>query len=106
MDALPPEQLQEQLARLGDGLAVRRSVTHYAVGFGCAMVGIMSFGVSMRLLVESEKLPVVLFGVLSGLALACVAAALGAFIRGRRLQLEERERFAQYLALRAKAGLD
>jgi hypothetical protein len=105
-DAPQPEQLQQQIARLGDELAVRRSITHYAVGCGCAMIGIIAFGVSMRLLVDSERLPVVLFWALLALALACVATSLRGFIKGRRTQLWERERFAQYVALRARAGLD
>ena len=99
------EELLSEIHKLGDELAVRSSVTHFAVACASTMVGIVAFGVAMRLLIDSVRLPY-LFWPVAAVAAACVFLALRGFFKGRRLQLFERERFQQYLALRARAGLD
>ena len=106
MDTSPQaEQELSEVRKLAEELAVRRSVTHYAIGLAASMTGIVSFGVSMRLLVESVHQPLI-FWPIALLAVASVVMSLRGFVLARRLQLVERERFKHYLELRARAGLD
>jgi hypothetical protein len=99
------DELLCEIHKLGDELAVRNSVTHFAIGCASTMVGVVAFGIAMRLLIDSARLPY-FFWPIAVLAVACVFLALRGFFKARRLQLCERERFKQYLALRARAGLD
>ncbi len=103
-DSAIPE-LRVKAEKLGEELAVRRSVTYIATGLVCCMVAIITFGLSMRLFIDSAKPPRVFWVVLPVCVVSLVASLRG-FFKGWRLRLDERARFRQYLELREKAGLD
>lgn len=99
------EDLLQEVERLGARLACRHSMTALAVGFISTMVAVISFGVSMRLLIESARLPK-FFWPIAALFLVAFCLATVEFLKGRRQLREERALFRQYLELRGRAGLD
>lgn len=100
-----PDALRSEVEKLGQELAVRRSVGHFAVGLIGSMLTLITFGLSMRLLADSAKLPH-LFWPVGVLSLGCLIASLRGFFKGRRLRVEEQAQFRRYLEVRSKAGLD
>ncbi|MBI5549713.1 MAG: hypothetical protein HY901_37985, partial [Deltaproteobacteria bacterium] len=105
----PPPQLHGENDRLAQELAVRWSITHFAVALFSCMALVVTTGIAAHLLVDahraSQRVSILLWPS-AGLAAISLVLAVGGFIRGRRLLLAERSRFRQFLALRAQAGLD
>jgi len=97
--------IRAELDRLGQQLAVRRSITFFAAGIICSMLVVMTFGLTVRLAVDSVRLPY-LFWPIATLCCGSVCGGLYGFFKGRHLLLQERAQFRHYLELRAKAGLD
>jgi hypothetical protein len=103
-DRLSPEQRAE-LAQLDSRLASRESIFWLSRAWVLSIVGVIAFGVSMRLLVDSAKLPYLLAPV-ALVFLACLVGALYSGLRGWRQLVTERVQFGRYRELRKLAGLE
>lgn len=101
----PAEGLHQEVDRLGAQLACRQSITALAVAFVSSTIAVITFGVSMRLLIESARLPK-FFWPIAALFLVAFSVATVEFLKGRRQLREERALFRHYLELRGRAGLD
>ncbi len=96
-----------ELEQLSSKLAVRHSMTHYAVGLVATFVCLVAAGISVKLGRDLAGTTVwYLYFPSAVLALACMAVAARSFLKGQRLKEQERSQFRRLLELRAKAGLD
>lgn len=100
-----PDDDRAELDRLGERLAVRTSITHFAIGFVSTFLGIIAFGITLRLIIDAKKAGL-WFVPVAALTCACVFLAVHGFAQGRRLAATERTDYRRYLELRARAGLD
>ena len=106
--ALLPEAERAELEALRERLRVRTSVTWFARGGVLALVGILLFGLSTRLLVDSRLGPAWAagLGVVAAVALGGLGVALACLRRGQARREGEHADFRRFLELRTRAGID
>jgi hypothetical protein len=100
-----PIALSSELEELGQRLQDRASIRHLARAYVMVLVGIITFGIATRLLVDSTRVPF-FFWPVAAIFLGCFAVGTRSALLGRRLLVQERDEFRRYRALRAEAGLE
>jgi len=93
-----------ELESLSAQLAIRDSITHFAVAAISGVVAVIAFGISLRLAMDVGDLAV--FGPVGAIFFCCIGIALFGVLKGRRLRAQEYASFQRYQALRLAAGLD
>ncbi len=96
--------LDAEVEHLGAKLADRKSIVWFARAYLGAFFGVITFGVSMALLHDSEHAKV-LFAPAFLLFLGCFVWMLYSYRAGKRLMRVERADFERYRTLRARVGL-
>ncbi len=91
------------MERLELALRDRSSIRDLFAAFFLSMLGLVAFGVSMRLLHDSASLPK-FFWPVAALFLGCLGGAIRLGIRGRGKVHVERAQFSRYKALRDQLG--
>ena len=105
MDATTQKQQQAQLERLQAELSTRQSTLLFARAGVATMVGLIFGGASVKLFIDSAKVPYLGF-VATAVALGLFAFAAVSFARGRRALRQELARFEELKALRRALRLD
>jgi len=99
------DTLYREVQVLGEKLSSRESVVWAARGAVRTFIGIISAGVSVRLFIDSARLPYLL-GPVALVAAFCFAFAGVSLVRALKLRAVERAEYSRYLDLRFRAGID
>lgn len=113
IEPLQAGPLRAEHDALAERLAARRSIDHVRRGAWAAFLLVVAAGLAAKLAWDrwysthprAFKGPPVLFFLALAAALGCLAAAIAAFSRARRLMREEERDFSRLQALRRELGM-